>query len=325
MSIQVKEIVAILFTDLVGYSALTQKDEALALELLNLHHTQMTPILKRFKGTIIKTIGDAFMVKFEDPLDAVNCAIRMQQEIAEGNRKEKKARRLKMRVGIHYGEVVVRDNDIFGDAVNIAARLEPQAKAEQICISEEVYKSVKREVTVVIKSIGKKPLKNISAPVQLYMVNPHRKPSFFNHLKWPILIYMGVYVYRLAVSDYSHILENINQSSKDALVQFQKIGKEDYKEEKEYKSSLDKLEESELDPYAAPAKKELSFSDKMQDVGRRYEFYKEKNNSPSENLAARFDELNRLYQDGNKETFNLRETEFSKSLEIEIKSLGEDI
>jgi eukaryotic-like serine/threonine-protein kinase len=159
-----------MFTDMVGYSALTQRDEALALELLVEHHKLLRPILPRYGGREIKTIGDAILVEFASALEAVGCAISMQRVLATYNATATPARRTWIRIGIHVGDVEHRNGDVFGDAVNIASRIEPQARPGGICVSEDVARQVQNKLDVSLLKIGKSDLKNIRLPVEIYEV-----------------------------------------------------------------------------------------------------------------------------------------------------------
>src|SRR2546425_5377102 len=131
-----RKLAAIMFTDMVGYSALSQRDDKLALELLEEHRQLLREIFPRFNGTEIKTIGDAFLVEFQSALEAAQCAIEIQRTLAKRNHDVPAAKRIEVRIGIHIGDVVQRaDGDVLGDGVNIASRIEPLAGANGICIS----------------------------------------------------------------------------------------------------------------------------------------------------------------------------------------------
>ncbi len=166
-----RTLAAIMFTDMVGYSALMQKDPALTLELLAEHHALLRPILLRHLGREVKTIGDAFMVEFASAVDAVRCAIDMQTALASRNIEGNSKHRIVIRIGIHLGDVVRRENDIFGDGVNIAARIEPLAPPGGICISEDVYNQVVNRVIASYVCLGQGALKNITRPVTVYRVD----------------------------------------------------------------------------------------------------------------------------------------------------------
>src|SRR5256885_5512306 len=120
-----RKLAAIMFTDMVGYSALAQSDDKLALELLEEHRELLREILPRFNGAEIKTIGDAFLVEFHSALEAAQCAIEVQRALAKRNHDVPNERRVEIKIGIHIGDVVHRGGDVYGDGVNIASRIEP--------------------------------------------------------------------------------------------------------------------------------------------------------------------------------------------------------
>lgn len=159
-----------MFTDLVGYSALSQKDESLALELLELHRALVRPHLASHGGTEIKTIGDAFLVEFASALDAVTCAVAIQRTLHEHNRTAPPERAVRMRIGLHAGDVVHRENDVYGDGVNIAARIEPLAEPGGICLSEDVARQIRNKAGCEVVKLGTGELKNITMPVEIYRV-----------------------------------------------------------------------------------------------------------------------------------------------------------
>ncbi len=167
---QQRRLAAIMFTDIVGYSAFTQQNEALALELLNTHFKLLRPIIKKYNGHEIKTIGDAFMVAFSSSLQGVQCAIEMQQILYARNLTVEEQEQIHIRIGIHLGDIEERDNDAFGDGVNIASRIEPFAEKGGICISRQVYDQVQNKLDERLASLGNKSLKNIQTPVEVFKV-----------------------------------------------------------------------------------------------------------------------------------------------------------
>src|SRR2546421_8935111 len=132
-----RQLAAIMFTDMVGYSALAQRGQALALELLEEHRQIVRSLFPRFNGTEIKTIGDAFLVEFHSALEAAQCAIEIQRTLAKRNHDVAAARRIEVRIGIHIGDMVQRpDGDVLGDGANIASRIEPLAQAGRIYLTQ---------------------------------------------------------------------------------------------------------------------------------------------------------------------------------------------
>ena len=172
MSNEERQLAAIVFTDMVGYSALAQRDEAFALELLEEHRRLLREILARFHGTEIKTIGDAFLLQFRSALEAVQCAIEIQRTFAKRNHDVPSGRRIELRIGIHLGDVVCRDGDVYGDGVNIASRIEPLAASGGVCISEDVERQVRSAGNVRVEKLAPAELKNIQLPMGLFRLVP---------------------------------------------------------------------------------------------------------------------------------------------------------
>ncbi|MFT4522509.1 MAG: adenylate cyclase [Bacteroidia bacterium] len=166
-----------MFTDMVGYSAMSQKNESLALELLEYHRDILREIFIIHDGNEIKTIGDAFLVEFNSALDAVNCAIEIQHKLHEYNESCEEERNIFLRIGIHVGDVVHRKGDIYGDGVNISSRIEPLAQAGGICISEDVARQVQNKLSVTLHKMSKQALKNIELPVEIYEIQLHESPK----------------------------------------------------------------------------------------------------------------------------------------------------
>jgi adenylate cyclase len=165
-----RKLAAIMFTDMVGYSALAQRNEALALELLEEHRRLLRPIFPRFDGQEIETAGDAFLVEFASALEATKCAVEIQRALAQRNQVEPAERHLCLRIGIHVGDVVHKDDKVMGDAVNIAARIEPLAPAGGICVSNAVFEQVRNKLEQAFASLGLAELKNIELPMTLHRV-----------------------------------------------------------------------------------------------------------------------------------------------------------
>jgi TolB-like protein len=159
-----------MYTDMVGYTALGQRNESLSLALLEEQRKLIRPILARHNGREIKTIGDAFLVEFPNALDAVRCAYDIQRATREFNISMPAEKRIHLRVGLHLGDVVESLGDISGDAVNVASRIEPLAEDGGVCITRQVYDQVKGKFELPQESLGSKSLKNVNEPLEVYKV-----------------------------------------------------------------------------------------------------------------------------------------------------------
>ncbi len=166
-----RRLAAILAADVVGYSRLMQADEAGTLATLGAHRKELfEPEIDEHDGRIVKLMGDGILVEFGSVLDAVHCAVAMQQTLAERNTGTAPDRRLEFRMGINLGDVLVEDGDIYGDGVNVAARLEGLAEPGGICISETVYQQIKGKLDVALEDLGERRVKNLAEPLRVYRV-----------------------------------------------------------------------------------------------------------------------------------------------------------
>lgn len=165
-----RRLSAIMFTDVVGYSALSHRKESLALELLDEHRQILRPIFQNFHGREIKTIGDAFLTEFDSALEAVRCAIEIQRALRTRNEGTTHERRIAVRIGIHLGDVVSTEGDVYGDGVNVAARLLHLAHAGGIAFSESIRQQVGNQVSEPIHKAGKRKLKNIARPMEVFRI-----------------------------------------------------------------------------------------------------------------------------------------------------------
>ena len=164
-----RRLAAIMFTDIVGYSALTQENEPLALQMLAKLKQAFESIFGKHDGRMIKTMGDGFLVEFPSAMDAVLCGVELQESIhrrASGPQSNK----VHLKIGVHVGDVIREAGDVYGDAVNIASRLESIAGPGGICISQQVFDQVKNKLSYGIAGMGPQNLKNISSPVETYSI-----------------------------------------------------------------------------------------------------------------------------------------------------------
>jgi len=165
-----RKLAAIMFTDMVGYSALSQRDDKLALELLEEHRELLRKIFAEFNGTEIKTIGDGFLVEFNSALEAAQCAIAIQRALAKRNADAAAERQIQVRIGVHIGDVIHRGGDVYGDGVNIASRIEQLAGAGGICVSMDVERQIRNAVETRFEKLAPMELKNISVPMDLFRI-----------------------------------------------------------------------------------------------------------------------------------------------------------
>jgi adenylate cyclase len=172
-----RRLSAIMFTDMVGYSAITQKNEALALNLLEVHRTLLRPIFLDFGGREVETAGDLFFVEFDSAVESVACAIEIQETLFKRNALAEEDHKIVLRIGVHIGDVVFIEKRIHGDGVNLAARIQPLARPGGICISEDVARQIRNKIDHPVVSIGFQKLKNISSRMEVYeVVLPWEKP-----------------------------------------------------------------------------------------------------------------------------------------------------
>jgi adenylate cyclase len=165
-----RRLAAIMFTDIVGYTSISQRNEASALQLLEEHRGIVRSFFTKHNGTEIKTMGDAFLVEFASALEAVRCAFDIQQSLNELNADRPLDRRILVRIGIHLGDVVHSQNDVYGDAVNIASRIQPLSEPGGICVTSQVYDQVRNKFEFPMTTLGRRQLKNVGEPTEAYRV-----------------------------------------------------------------------------------------------------------------------------------------------------------
>ncbi len=165
-----RKLAAIIFTDMIGYTALGQRNESLSLALVDEQRKLVRPILARHNGREVKTIGDAFLVEFPSALDAVRCAYDIQRAIREFNFSMSPEKKLHVRIGVHLGDVITQEGDISGDAVNVASRIEPLAEDGGVCLTRQVRDSVTGKFDLELQSMGSKQLKNVMERLEVFKI-----------------------------------------------------------------------------------------------------------------------------------------------------------
>jgi adenylate cyclase len=167
---ETRKLAAILVADIVGYSRLAGAEEERTLARLRaLRSDLIDPVVAVHNGRVVKRTGDGSLIEFRSVVDAVRCAIEVQNGMVERNAGLPPERRIEFRVGIHLGDVVEEsDGDLMGDGVNIAARLEGIAKPGAICLSEDAYRQVRSRLDLAVSDLGLTQLKNIAEPVRAY-------------------------------------------------------------------------------------------------------------------------------------------------------------
>jgi adenylate cyclase len=168
-----RHLAAILAADVVGYSRLMGADEERTHEHLKAHRVQLVdPKIKQHHGRIVKTTGDGMLVEFSSVVDAVRCAVEIQRAMADRNINIEENERITFRMGVNLGDVIAEDGDIYGDGVNIAARLETLAEPGGICISRTVRDHIRDKLPYTFEDLGDQSVKNIARPVRVYAMGP---------------------------------------------------------------------------------------------------------------------------------------------------------
>ena len=166
-----RRLAAILAADIVGYSRMMAADESGTLERLKAVRSELFDgKIADYDGHIVKTTGDGFLVEFASVVDAVRCAIDVQQAMADREAEIAEDRRMVFRIGVNLGDIIIEENDIFGDGVNIAARLEGLAEPGGICISRSARDQVRDKFDLELRDLGEIEVKNIPRPVRVFQV-----------------------------------------------------------------------------------------------------------------------------------------------------------
>jgi adenylate cyclase len=196
----VRRLTAILAADVAGYSRLMGVDEEGTHERLKAHLRELVePKIKEHRGRIVKNTGDGFLAEFASVVDAVRCAVGVQRGMAEREPEVPDERRITFRIGINLGDVIAEEHDIFGDGVNVAARLEALAEPGGICVSRVVRDQVRDRLDYSFEDMGEQQVKNISRPMRVYAVRPEAvagAPRSRAPLAAPVSHSAGVRVFR---------------------------------------------------------------------------------------------------------------------------------
>ena len=181
-----RRLAAILAADVVGYSRLMEQDESGTLAALKARRQNvLAPVLSQFNGRIVKVMGDGVLVEFGSAVDAVQCAVQLQDAFFKENQVLPEEKHIVLRIGINLGDVIVEGTDIYGDGVNIAARLEGLAEPGGICISGSVHEQVKRKLDLSFDDMGLQSVKNIAEPVSVYRIRGPMAKTGVRHAETP--------------------------------------------------------------------------------------------------------------------------------------------
>ena len=165
-----RKLAAILSADVVGYSRLMGDDEELTIRTLTVYRSGMTALIQQYRGRVVDAPGDNLLAEFASAVDAVTCAVEIQRELAERNAELSDERKMHFRTGVNVGDVVEEEDRIYGDGVNIAARIQEAAEADSVFVSQSLFEQVKRQSPYRFEDLGLHSLKNISEQIRLYKV-----------------------------------------------------------------------------------------------------------------------------------------------------------
>jgi adenylate cyclase len=190
-----RRLAAILAADIAGYSRLMHEDEATTVRDLKAHQSAILPLIGRHGGRIIDTAGDGIMAEFPSVIGATECAVEIQTVMAERNQRVPESRRMRFRIGINLGDVIHDETRIYGDGINIAARLEALAEPGGVLVSNTVYDQVRGKLALTFEDAGERQVKNIEQPVRMYRLHipgapskaaakPVRQPAMTNPRRW---------------------------------------------------------------------------------------------------------------------------------------------
>ena len=167
-----RRLAAILSADVAGYSRLLAEDEPGTIQTLNAYREAIRTLVEQHLGRVVDSPGDNLLAEFPNTLDAMQCAVEIQEVLRVRNRSLAESRRMRFRIGVHLGDVTAEAGRIYGDGVNIAARLERLAEPGGVCISGTVHEQVESRLELNLADLGEQSLKNVARPVRVYAVSP---------------------------------------------------------------------------------------------------------------------------------------------------------
>jgi adenylate cyclase len=167
-----RRLAAIFCADVAAYSLLMNADEAGTLRLLSSHREMTDRLIAQHGGRIANTAGDSILAEFPSAVDAVQCALGIQERIAAVQEEVPEERRISFRIGLHVGEVIVRNGDLFGDGVNVAARMQGLAEPGTVCLSGSAHEYAHRGLPIVFEDLGPQSVKNLDAPIRAFLARP---------------------------------------------------------------------------------------------------------------------------------------------------------
>ena len=211
-NISTKKLKAIVFTDIVGFTKISAEDEQHALDIIDKQRELLKPIVLEHKGEWLKEIGDGLLFSFDSSLDAVRCSIEIQEVLKDSDD-------FKLRIGIHQGDIFIKDGDVYGDDVNIASRVEGFSPEGGITISDKVYKDIQGVKEIKTSFIGHKPLKGVSQETKIRCITSHNLPKHKSNIFPQIAYYFNTAIGLMALFMASFVALLIWRSQEDGFAQ----------------------------------------------------------------------------------------------------------
>jgi class 3 adenylate cyclase len=180
-----RQLAAIMFTDIVGYTALTERDEARAIQVRERHRAIVGPMVAQFQGELVEATGDESFAVFPSAVLAVDCAYAIQAALRQDEE-------LRLRIGVHLGDVVRREGEVIGEGVNMAARIRPLAEPQGICISDAVYQMVRHRPHISARPLGAQSLKNVGERVKVFALSTDQPAELHRGRRWVVAAAVGL-------------------------------------------------------------------------------------------------------------------------------------